>query len=202
MNTKQVLIDFLIPIPQKKIIAICQDIILIICFSSLTAICAKIKVEIGPVPITLQTFAVLSSGILLGSKKGALSQIFYLISGLAGIPLFARGGGIQYLLSPTFGYIIGFIFAAFFVGKLAEKGWDRSFKSSILAMIFGNIFIYIVGLIWLTGFFSPEKVLKVGLYPFLLGDIIKIIFASLLFPFAWKIIKKFKGHHSVAKTLA
>lgn len=193
MNTKQLLIDSILPKPKKFTLGFIQDIILVSTFTFLTALCAKIKVEIGPVPITGQTFAVLLSGFLLGSVRGSTSQMFYLILGLTGLPLFARGGGIQYLLSPTFGYIIGFIFAAFFVGKLAEMGWDRNLKTSILAMIIGNILIYIFGLIGLARSVPLKDILKVGLYPFLVGDIIKILIASLVLPTSWRLIKGLKG---------
>jgi len=193
MQKDEVLIDLILPKQRKIIIALIQDAILVFAFTFLTATCAKIKIEIGPVPITGQTFAVLLSGILLGSPRAALSQVFYLFFGLAGVPLFARGRGIQYISSPTFGYIVGFIFAAFFVGKLAEKGWIKTFQKSISAMIAGNILIYAFGLGWLAKFIPPQDVLKVGLLPFLLGDAIKILLAASVAPLSWRFIKKFKG---------
>jgi len=193
MEREQVLIDLILPKQRKIIIALIQDAILVFAFTFLTATCAKIKIEIGPVPITGQTFAVLLSGILLGSPRAALSQVFYLFFGLAGVPLFARGRGIQYISSPTFGYIVGFIFAAFFVGKLAEKGWIKTFQKSISAMIVGNILIYAFGLGWLAKFISFKDILRVGLLPFLLGDLIKIILAASIAPFSWGLVNKFKG---------
>ena len=109
-------IDVLLPRVGYKVSARTRDIVSILSFTLLTAIGSNLKMEIGPVPITMQNFAVLLSGAFLGSKKGALSQIFYLFGGLAGIPWFAKGGGIAYVLNPSFGYIIGFVLAAFFVG--------------------------------------------------------------------------------------
>ncbi|MDI6883466.1 MAG: biotin transporter BioY, partial [Patescibacteria group bacterium] len=106
------LIDIIIPRIENKTLALLKDIILVLSFAIVSGVCAKLKIEIGMVPITMQTFAVLLSGALLGSKRGALSQITYLLMGLAGVPWFARGGGIGYLLSPTFGYIVGFVLAA------------------------------------------------------------------------------------------
>jgi biotin transporter BioY len=195
------LIDAILPKVENKSLALVKDIILVLSFTLLIAISAKLKIEIGPVPITGQTFAVLLSGALLGAKRGALTQIFYLLGGLAGIPWFARGGGIAYLTSPTFGYIIGFILAAFFVGFLCERGFDKKIETTILAMLFGNIIIYIPGLLWLAKFACPEanlfcfgvgfkKVLAVGFYPFIVGDLIKLFFAGLILPSGWKIIKK------------
>jgi len=184
------LIDVIFPKIESKNLALVKDILLVLSFAILTGICAKLKVEIGPVPITMQTFAVLISGALLGSKRGALSQITYLLMGLAGIPWFSRGGGMSYVFSPTFGYILGFVLAAFFVGFLCERGFDRKIETTILAMIFGNILIYLPGLLWLARFVGFEKVLLVGFYPFILGDLIKLFLASLLLPFVWRVAKK------------
>jgi biotin transporter BioY len=190
MEKNLTLIDAILPRIESKSLALLKDILLVLGFTLLTAISAKLKIEIGPVPITGQTFAVLLSGVLLGAKRGALSQIFYLFGGLVGIPWFARGGGIAYLMSPTFGYIIGFVLAAFFVGFLCERGFDRRIETAILAMLVGNILIYFPGLLWLARFVGFEKVLSVGFYPFLAGDLIKLFLASSILPLVWKIIKK------------
>jgi biotin transporter BioY len=187
---KLTLIDAILPKIENKTLALMKDILLVLSFTLLTAISAKLKIEIGTVPITGQTFAVLLSGALLGSRRGALSQIFYLLGGLAGIPWFARGGGIAYLMSPTFGYIIGFVLAAFFVGFLCERGFDRKIESAILVMLLGNILIYLPGLLWLAKFVGFERVLLIGFYPFIVGDLIKLFLASLILPLGWKIIKK------------
>jgi biotin transporter BioY len=188
-------IEITLPKIESKIYLLIKDVTFVLCFALLTGILAKVKIEIGPVPITMQTLAVLLSGVFLGSKKGALSQITYLFIGLAGIPWFSRGGGMAYIFSPTFGYILGFVLAAFLVGWLFEKGWGENLKTSILAMIFGNLILYIPGLLWLAKFFGFNKVLAIGFYPFLIGDLLKIFLASLIFSVWWKIIKvakKFK----------
>jgi biotin transporter BioY len=187
---KLTLIDVILPQIENKTLALVKDILLVLSFTLLTAISAKFKIEIGPVPITGQTFAVLLSGALLGSKRGAISQFFYLLGGLAGIPWFARGGGIAYLMSPTFGYIVGFVLTAFVVGFLCEKGFDRKIETAILAMLLGNILIYLPGLLWLARFVGWVKVLAVGLYPFIIGDTIKLLLAALILPLGWKLIKK------------
>jgi len=187
---KLTLIDAILPKVESKTLALVKDIILILIFTLLTAISAKLKIEIGTVPITGQTFAVLLSGALLGSKRGVLAQIFYLLGGLAGIPWFSRGGGISYLMSPTFGYIIGFVLAAFVVGFLCERGFDRKIDSAILAMFLGNVLIYFPGLLWLSKFVGFGKVLEIGLYPFIIGDIIKLFLAALILPLGWKLLRK------------
>jgi len=185
-----VFIDTILPIPGSKTLAIAKDIILVLSFSIITGLAAKLKIEIGAVPITMQTLVVLLSGALLGSKRGALSQVTYLFFGLAGIPWFARGGGMAYLLSPTFGYIIGFVFAAFLVGWLCEKGFDRKIKTAMISMLIGNLLLYIPGLLWLARFVEFEKVLAIGLYPFIPGDLMKILLAGLILPLGWKFIKR------------
>ena len=187
---KLTLIDAILPKVESKTLALVKDIILILIFTLLTAISAKLKIEIGTVPITGQTFAVLLSGALLGSKRGVLAQIFYLLGGLAGIPWFSRGGGISYLMSPTFCYIIGFVLAAFVVGFLCERGFDRKIDSAILAMFLGNVLIYFPGLLWLSKFVGFGKVLEIGLYPFIIGDIIKLFLAALILPLGWKLLRK------------
>jgi len=190
METKNsTLIDILIPRIENKILILAKDIVLVLSFTTLTGICAKLKIEIGPIPITMQTFAVLLSGAILGSIRGATSQFVYLIFGLAGIPWFSREDGLSYLFSPTFGYLLGFIFASFFVGFLCERGFDRKIEKSILAMVIGNIVLYLPGLVWLARFVSFERVLAVGFYPFILGDLLKIFLASSLLPFCWKVLK-------------
>jgi len=189
-NLNLTLIDLIIPRIENKTLAMVKDIALVLSFAILTGICAKLKIEIGAVPITMQTFAVLLTGVLLGSKRGALSQITYLFLGLAGIPWFSRGGGIQYILSPTFGYIIGFIFAAYLVGYLAEKGFDRKIQTATLAIFLGNILLYIPGLLWLAKFVGFGRVLSVGLYPFIFGDLLKICLAGLILPIGWKLVKR------------
>ena len=184
------LIDVIIPKIENKTLALIKDIALVLSFAIFTGIAAKLKIEIGVVPITMQTLAVLLAGALLGSKRGALSQLTYLFLGLAGLPWFARGGGLAYLMSPTFGYIIGFVLAAYLVGYLAEKGLDRSLKTAILAMLFGNIILYIPGLLWLARFIGFKKILAVGFYPFIIGDLLKILLAGLILPIGWKILRK------------
>lgn len=189
---KLTLIEAIIPKVENKALALIRDIYLILSFAALTGISAKLKIEIGPVFITMQTFAVLLSGALLGSVRGGLSQLTYLILGLTGIPWFSRGGGITYIFSPTFGYIIGFVLAAFFVGFLSERGWDRNLKTAILAMLIGNFLLYIPGLFWLARFFGFKKVLAVGFCPFIIGDLLKLLLAGSILTLAWKVFKNLK----------
>jgi len=192
INVKQrVIADTIFSVSEKRVFKIIKDISLCLSFAILTAILSKIKVEVGAIPVTMQTFAVFLSGALLGSRKGALSQLMYLIFGIFGAPFFARGGGFAYILSPTFGYIIGFSFAAFFIGFLFEKKLCNNIKTSIIGFSLCNILIYLPGLFWLTKFVGFEKVLTIGLCPFLLGDFLKILLASFILPVFFKINERF-----------
>lgn len=174
-------------------IVLARNVVLILGFAVLTGISAGLKIEIGPVPVTMQTLIVLLSGVLLGAKKGAMSQITYLLAGLIGLPWFSRGGGIIYIMSPTFGYILGFVIAAYLAGSLLEKGWGKNIKKSILAILIANFAIYIPGLLWLAKFVGLSKVLTIGLYPFIIGDILKISLIMLILSFNSKYKKgKFK----------
>lgn len=169
--------------------------VLIVGFACLTAVFAQISFWIGPVPITGQTFAVLLTGALLGSRRGALSQLSYLAIGATGIPYwFALGGppGIARLLGPTGGYLIGFVAAAFVVGWLAERGWDRKIWLAIPAMLAGNIVIYVFGLLRLAQFVPQEALLQTGLYPFIIGDAIKLVAAALALPAGWLLLRRFR----------
>ena len=165
-------------------------------FACLTAICAQVSFWIGLVPISGQTFAVLLSGALLGSRRGALSQLSYLAIGATGIPFwFAFGGapGVARLIGPTGGYLFGFVAAAFVVGWLAERGWDRRVWTAVLAMLAGSVIMYIFALSWLTHFIPSGTLLQVGLYPFVIGDLLRILLAALVLPSGWLLLRRFAG---------
>ncbi|XOB41312.1 MAG: biotin transporter BioY [Candidatus Nealsonbacteria bacterium] len=170
----------------EKQIILTKSIVQILGFAVLTGISAGLKLEIGAVPVTAQTLIVLLSGALLGSKKGALSQFTYLAGGLIGFPWFSRGGGMVYIMSPTFGYILGFVLASYFTGLLFEKGWDKEIKKSVLVLLIASFAIYIPGLLWLARFIGFSKILTVGFYPFVIGDILKISLVALILSFSLK----------------
>lgn len=118
-------------------------------FAVLTAIGAFIKIPIPYVPFTLQWLFCAISGIVLGAKLGALSQILYVVIGLIGIPIFTEGGGLYYIFKPTFGYLIGFIVASFVIGKLSSKIKKISFIKSLLCILSGLFFVYLFGVLHL-----------------------------------------------------
>jgi biotin transport system substrate-specific component len=171
---------------------IVRQVGLVIGFSLLTALSAQVVIPTGFVPITGQTFAVLLTGALLGSRLGAIAMIVYLIEGASGLPFF-RGGnaGLLYLLGPTGGYLIAFPAAAYITGAFAEHGWDRRFLTAAAAMAVGLVVILLSGFVWflVVTRSSPslpllfETVLK-----FIPGDIIKIALAAAVLPTGWKLL--------------
>lgn len=166
-----------------------RDVTLIVGFTLLTALFARISIPLGftPVPITGQTLAVLLTGAALGSWRGASSMTLYLVAG-SWLPFYAGGASGYFWGLASGGYIIGFIPAAFLVGYLAERGWDRRVWI-ILAMLLGNVVIYILGLLQLSFFVPNDRVLDLGLYPFIPGDLIKLYIASLAVPSAWALLR-------------
>ena len=144
----------------------------------------------SPVPVTGQTLAVLLVGASLGARLGAASVVLYIVEGIAGLPVFAGGtAGLLRLSGPTGGYLIGFVAAAFVVGLLAERGWDRRIWTAAIAMLVGEVVIYVFGLSWLSRFPLPAGVLDAGLWPFVAGDIYKLVVAALLLPSAWRVAR-------------
>jgi len=176
--------------PCTKRYAVLYDIFLIISGSLLITLCTQVKILLpfSPVPITGQTFAVFMLGALLGSRRGGLSVLLYIAEGAAGLPVFALGGGLPILFGPTGGYLFGFIPAAFIVGLLAERGWDRKVSKTILAMILGNIVLYTFGLLWLSRWVGINRVFITGLYPFIIGEILKLVLAAAILPTGWKLL--------------
>jgi biotin transport system substrate-specific component len=167
--------------------------LLMIGFALLTALAAQIRFHIPgtPVPVTGQTFAVLLAGAALGSRAGAGSQLIYWLMGAAGLPVFAQqSGGWEAATGATFGYLFGFIVAAWVVGALAERGKDRRIVTAMPAFLVGNLVIYAFGIPWLMySVPSIETVggaLAVGFMPFIAFDFAKIVLAGLALPTAWK----------------
>ncbi|MGD0612165.1 MAG: biotin transporter BioY [Anaerolineales bacterium] len=169
-----------------------RDLVLVVVGTLLVAAMAQVKIPLpfSPVPITGQTFAVLLVGASLGTRKGVASLSLYVILGVLGLPVYAGGaGGYLAFLGPTGGYLFGFVFAAYFVGWLAETGRDRRFRSALLVFLVGEVIIYMFGLPWLSLFVGVQKVLVTGLFPFLPGDLLKLAAAALALPAAWKLVQ-------------
>jgi biotin transport system substrate-specific component len=172
--------------------ALLRDVLLVIGAAALTGLCAQISIHLPftPVPITLQTFAVLLSGAALGPWRGGAAMLLYLVAGVAGVPWFANhSAGYSGDVVFTFGYIIGFVVAASVVGALASRGADRTVSGTIVIMVIGNLIIYAIGVPWLmatTGL--PLMVaLEKGMWPFVLGDALKVALAAGVLPLAWRL---------------
>jgi biotin transport system substrate-specific component len=160
----------------------------------LTAAAAQLSFPLPftPVPFTIQPMIVLIGAAALGSRLGALSQILYLTLGLAGLPVFAFSPelpqGFLRLMGPTGGYLMAYPLAAFVTGLLAERGLDRRYLTSILAMAAGLAVIFAGGVLWLANGVGMPAALASGLYPFVIVDVIKIVAAGLVLPSAWKFL--------------
>ncbi|MGD8274088.1 MAG: biotin transporter BioY [Desulfobacterales bacterium] len=149
-------------------------------FAALTAVGAFIAIPIGPVPIVLQNMFVYMAGLLLGGRWGLASVGVYLLAGASGLPVFAGGlGGIGRFVGPTGGYLIGYLPTVYLIGKIAHRTQPRM-MTDMLALIFGTLVLYTCGVLWLkiVSGMSLGKTLVLGMYPFLIGDAIKIVAAA------------------------
>ena len=172
-----------------------QAVVLVLAGTAVLALSAKIQVPFWPVPMTLQTFAVMAIAATYGSRLAVATVIAYIAEGLVGIPVFAgAAAGPAYLLGPTAGFLYGFVVAAAIVGFAADRGDSRSPMKLLVAMIVADVVVFALGLIWL-GAAVPKvgysaKLLSIGLYPFVLADALKIVLAALIVPACWGVIGK------------
>jgi biotin transporter BioY len=169
-----------------------RSVSLVIAFSLFNALAAQFSLNIGPIPITGQSFAVTLTGALLGSRLGAMALIAYIIEGCSGLPFFANSAaGLGVLLGPSGGYLVSFPAAAYITGAFAEHGWDRKFITAAAAMAIGSALILAAGWAWLVVLKTPPaNAFKVGVLPFLLGDVVKIMLAAAVLPTGWAILKR------------
>jgi len=170
-----------------------RNILLVLAGVSMLWISSRIEIPFYPVPLTLQTLVVLLIGMAYGSRLGTATVVSYLAAGAAGLPVFAgtpeKGISLAYMMGPTGGYLLGIVFAAAVTGWLAERKWDRQVSTTAIAMLLGNIAIYVPGILWLGSIVGWDKsVLAWGLTPFILGDLLKIAIAMALFPSVWRLI--------------
>lgn len=180
-----------------------RDLTLAVGFSLLLALSAQISLPLpfSPVPVTAQTLVVLLTGALLGSRLGALAILAYLAEGLAGLPVFAGSRsawspsalGVPVIVGPTAGYLFSWPLAAFLVGWLAERGWDRRPATMALAMALGTLLIYAGGLLVLALYVPPAGLLAAGLLPFVPGDLAKIALAAAVLPGGWALLRRVDG---------
>ena len=194
--TNTTLAQSLWPAPQRDM-ALRRDLTLVTAFSLLTALSAQISIPLpfSPVPVTMQTFAVLLTGLLLGPRLGAASLVLYLLEGAAGLPFFHAGtGGAAVLAGPTGGYLMSYPLVAALVGGLAGRGWDKRPGLTLLAMLLGSAVIYLFGAATLSLFVGGLRhAFLLGVWPFLLGDALKALLAAGLLPLGWKLMGGRRG---------
>jgi biotin transport system substrate-specific component len=183
------LADVLSPRQQRSWLL---DAVLVVLFSAFVALTAQVEIPLWPVPLTLQTLGVLFTGAVLGSRRGTLALLLYLTEGTLGLPVFAGGAsGVGYMLGPTGGYLVGFVVAAGVVGWLAQRGWDHRLVWAAVAMVIGNVIIYVCGVAWLAVFLGDLwGALVKGMLLFVVGDLIKIAVAALTLPGGWKLARR------------
>ncbi len=163
-----------------------RDMILIALFAALTAIGGFLKIPMPVVPFTFQVLFCAYAGVFLGSRNGMLSQILYVLIGLAGIPIFTEGGGLAYIFKPTFGYILGFILCAYIIGRITETAEKVKVTRIFLAAFAGLASVYVIGVPYLYLMINRvaetpitfQAVLKMGLIPFIVQDLIKCIIVA------------------------
>ena len=180
--------------PRSGVLA---EALFVVAGAALVALAAQVSLPLPftPVPITGQTFAVVLVGASLGAARGLASPVLYVGAGILGAPVYAdQTHGWETFTGPTGGYLAGFILAAALTGWLAERRWDRRFSSSVAAILTGNVAVYLLGLPWLAHVLGAglERTLEAGLYPFVVGDVLKLYLAAALLPAAWRLVRRFE----------
>ena len=165
--------------------------------TALTAAAAQISIPLPftPVPVTFQPMVVLVGGAVLGARLGMTSQLLYLALGIAGWPVFAASPllpqGAARLFGPTGGYLMALPFAAFVVGALAERGFDRRYATAAAAMVVGLLVVFAGGVLWLGLFAQPGRglgtALAAGFTPFIVADVLKVLVAAAVMPALWRL---------------
>lgn len=179
--------------PTEGTAKIAKEVALVVAGIALMTLAAKIRVPMWPVPITMQTFGVLTIGTVLGLRLGLFAMVGYLALGMLGVQVFTgESAGLAYMAGPTGGYLVGFAVAAGVMGYLARRGWDRSVASMAGAMLIGNAIIYVFGLAGMSMIFLADKgaawVLQYGFTNFIVGDALKLVLAALVVPGLWKLV--------------
>jgi len=198
VTTSRVLAD-LIPVAHRNERTLTRDAVLVGLGVLATAAAAQIEIPLGftPVPLTLQTFSVLLVGAVLGAHRAALSMSAYWLCGIIGLPFYSGGGsGWETATGATMGYLLGFIAAAFVVGRLAERKQDRNFGTSLPAMLLGSVTIYAFGAAWLSVHLGvpvangERNAISLGVAPFLLGDALKTVVAAACTSTVWAAVSR------------
>ena len=177
-----------------------KQAVLVVAGIALLTLLAQIKVPVpgSPVAINLGTFAVLTIGAAYGPRLGLVTILGYMGIGALGFDVFQSStadlNGVSYMMGSTGGYLVGYVLATVALGWFARLGWDRSVGKMALAMLIGNVILYVPGLLWLGQLYGWDKpILAWGLTPFILGDALKLALAAMLLPMAWTLVGKARG---------
>lgn len=171
------------------------DLALIVTGALTVALLAQASIPLPFVPITGQTLGVILVGAALGSRRGAAALATYAAMGLAGAPVFAEfSGGPGMVMQPSFGFILGFIPAAFFAGWMAERAWDRKIGLAFLGFVAASMFPFLIGVPYMAWVLNSlmglgldfQGIMAAGVYPFIAGGVVKAAIAAGLIPAAWK----------------
>ncbi len=184
--------------PRDGTARLIKQATLVVAGIALMAVAAKIKIPMWPVPITMGTFVMLSIGAAYGARLGLVTILGYMIIGALGFDVFAGSSaelnGLTYMMGSTGGYLVGYVLAVGLLGFLARRGWDKSVLWMALAMLIGNILIYLPGVSWLGVLYGWDKpILQWGMTPFLIGDALKLMLAAVLLPALWKAVGDARG---------
>ena len=188
MDNNSTLVNSLLPL--KGVNAYLKNIFLVLFGTLLLTVSSKIQVPFWPVPMTMQTFIVLIIAMAYGWKLSFLTLLAYLIEGALGLPVFAKGGGLTYLIGPTAGYLYGMAIAAAVVGYFADLGYGKSIIKCIVPLLLGTIIIFICGIGYLSSIIGFDKAITAGLLPFIPSELFKIALALFIIPSIWKYIQK------------
>jgi len=193
----------LIARPTDRVRAAAVDAALVAVGAALVAALAQVEVPLWPVPVTGQTLGVVVVGAALGARRGAAALVTYLVAGLAGLPVFAGfTGSIAAVAKPSFGFIIGFVFAAFVAGWFAERAWDRKpvlafvgfAAASVIPFLFGVPYMAFILNTVLGANLGFEAIIAAGVTPFIVGGIVKAALAAVLVPAAWAGVRAVERH--------
>lgn len=188
----------LIARPSDRARAFALDAGLVAVGAAVVALLAQVEVPLWPVPITGQTLAVVVVGAALGARRGAAALIAYLLAGLAGLPVFAGfTGSVAAVAKPSFGFVIGFVFAAFVAGWFAERAWDRKPVLAFAGFVLASAIPFVFGIPYMAfilnvvggGAYGIGEVLAFGLWPFIVGGLVKAAIAALVIPGGWAAVR-------------
>lgn len=169
-----------------------RDAVLVLAGTMLLALSAKIQIPFYPVPMTMQSLVVMMIGAAYGWKLGGLTILAYLAEGALGLPVFASGAGLAYMMGPTGGYLVGFLLAAMATGYLAERGLTHSVPGAIAVLSLGHVINFIPGFAWLAVLIGPELAFAKGVAPFGYATLLKVGLGAALLPASWWAVRTWR----------